>query len=50
MKVLLSFYVLVWLCNTPSRFNRYVMEPKKILIYLDKGIAHALNINFGYEK
>jgi len=28
-RVLLSFYVLVWLCNTPPRFFKYVMEPKE---------------------
>jgi hypothetical protein len=33
--------------NTPPRFNRYVMEAKGFLIYIDKGIAHALSNNFG---
>ncbi len=50
VKVLFSFQILVWLYNTPPRFNKYVMEPKKFLIYLNKGIARALSSNFGHEQ
>jgi hypothetical protein len=46
--VLISFYVLVRLYNTPPSFKIYVMEPKGFLGYLKKGIASALN-NFGHE-
>ncbi len=48
-KVLLSFQVLVWLCNTPPYFNRYVMEPKGFLIQPKRGIAHALS-NYGHKQ
>jgi hypothetical protein len=40
MRVLLSFQVLEWLCNTPFGFNTSVMEPKGFFIYPKKGIAY----------
>jgi len=40
---------LVWLCNTPLSFNRYVMEFKGFPIYFKRGIAHALN-NYGHKQ
>jgi len=39
----------VWLCNTLSHFNKYGIEPKGFLIYLERGIAHALS-NFRHEQ
>ncbi len=41
-RVLFSFQVKVWLCNTPPGFFRCVMEPKEFS-YLNKGIACALS-------
>jgi hypothetical protein len=35
---------LVWLCNTPASFKRYVIEPKGFIGYLERGNAYALNI------
>ncbi len=40
---------LVSLSNTPPSCNRYVMEPKIIFIYLERGIAHPLS-NFGHKQ
>jgi hypothetical protein len=34
----------------PFKFNRYVMEPKGFFIYPKRGIAHALNSNYGNEQ
>jgi hypothetical protein len=48
-RVLFSFYILVWLCDTPPSFNKYVMEPKQFLIFLKRGITHAL-CNFGHKQ
>jgi len=39
----------VWLCNTPSHYNKYGMEPKGFLIYSKKGIAHASS-NYKHEQ
>jgi hypothetical protein len=44
MQVLLSFYVLVWFCNTPTNFKRYVIKLKGFLGYPTRGIACALSI------
>jgi hypothetical protein len=33
----------------PLHFNRYGIEPKGFLIYLERGIAHALS-NFKHEQ
>jgi hypothetical protein len=49
MKVLVSLYVLVGLCNTPSHFKRYFMETYVFLGYLERGIACSLNL-FGHEQ
>ncbi len=46
MNVLCSFEGLLGLCNTHTRFFKYVMEPKGFIIHLNRGIACALN-NFG---
>jgi len=45
MRVLLSFYVLVWYCNTLSSFKIYVIEPKGFMGFPTRGIACALNIS-----
>jgi hypothetical protein len=43
-QILLSFLVLIWLCNTLTNFKRYVIKPKGLLGYPTKGIACALSI------
>jgi hypothetical protein len=45
-----SFYVLVWLCNTPLRSNKYVMEPKGFLMYPNRDIAQGLSSNYRHEQ
>jgi len=49
MKILSSFWDLLGLCNIPLGFFKYVMEPKGFIIYINKGIACALN-NFGHKQ
>jgi hypothetical protein len=36
---------LVWLCNTPTSFKRYVLEPNVFPGYPTRGNACALNIS-----
>jgi hypothetical protein len=40
---------LLGLYNTPLGLFKYVIEPKGILIYLNKGITFALS-NFGHKQ
>jgi hypothetical protein len=40
---------LVWLCNTPPSFNRYVIEPKGFVTYLKRGTTHAVS-NCGHNQ
>jgi hypothetical protein len=35
-------------CNTPSSFKKYIMEPNVFLGYPARGIVDVLN-NFGHE-
>ncbi len=35
---------LIWLCNTPASFKKYVLEPNVFMGYLKGGNACALNI------
>ncbi len=44
MRVLLSFYVLVWLCNTLVSFKKNVIQLKCFMGYPKRDIACALNI------
>jgi hypothetical protein len=39
---------LVGLWNTPPSFKRHVVEPKRLVRYPNRAIAHALN-SFGHE-
>ncbi len=48
-RVLFSFQILVWLCDTPIGFNRYVMEPKQFLIYL-KRVLHMHCVILGISN
>jgi hypothetical protein len=49
MRVLVSLWVLVRLCNTPPHVKRYVIEPNVFIGYLERGIAYSLNL-FGHEQ
>ncbi len=49
MQVMLSFKVLLGLCNTLPKFKRYVMEPKGFMGCLERGNACELT-SFGHEQ
>jgi len=48
-KYYIPYRFLVWLCNTPPSFKKYVMEPNVFLKYLVRGIACVLN-SFRHEQ
>jgi hypothetical protein len=49
IRVLVSLYVLVWLCNTPLIVKIYVINPKAFSGYLEKGNVTSLH-PFGHEQ